>query len=96
MSVEKLKSIIDLLETTIRNKENLKSQLGSTLSGSDHEVFNTVVDMNISELNTILKDLTSAYEGIKTKSIEDSWRDNPDRMGGQFTQEEINDRHRWR
>lgn len=36
-------------------------------------------------------------QGIRNKQIEDSWKDNPDRMGGQFTDEEIN-RHgdeRW-
>jgi len=31
-------------------------------------------------------------ELIKNKQIEDSWRNNPDRSGGQFTQDEINNK----
>lgn len=31
---------------------------------------------------------------IRNKQISDSWKDNPDRMGGQFTDEEIN-RNGW-
>lgn len=29
------------------------------------------------------------------KDVEQSWRDNPDRMGGQFTQDEIDNANRW-
>jgi hypothetical protein len=29
------------------------------------------------------------------KDVEQSWRENPDRSGGQFTQEEIDNANRW-
>jgi hypothetical protein len=32
---------------------------------------------------------------IKSKQAADSWANNPDRMGGQFTDEEINRRNEW-
>ena len=32
----------------------------------------------------------------EAKDVEQSWRDNPDRMGGQFTQDEINRAGEWR
>ena len=34
-------------------------------------------------------------ESLIKKNVEQSWRDNPDRMGGQFTQEEIDNAGRW-
>ncbi len=46
---------------------------------------------NIDELKRILKDV----EKCVAKDVEQSWRDNPDRMGGQFTQEEIDNANRW-
>jgi hypothetical protein len=35
-------------------------------------------------------------ETLINKSVEQSWRDNPDRMGGQFTQDEIDNTSAWR
>jgi len=46
---------------------------------------------NIDELRRILQDVEQCCE----KATEDSWRENPDRMGGQFTQEEIDNHGRW-
>ena len=34
-------------------------------------------------------------EALIDKSVEQSWRDNPDRMGGQFTRDEIDNAGRW-
>ena len=35
-------------------------------------------------------------ETLIDKSVEQSWRDNPDRMGGQYTADEINRGSEWR
>ena len=49
------------------------------------------LSVNIDELKRILQDVESCV----AKDVEQSWRDNPDRMGGQFTQEEIDNANRW-
>ncbi len=46
---------------------------------------------NIDELKRILQDVESCV----VKDVEQSWRDNPDRSGGQFTQDEIDNASRW-
>jgi len=47
--------------------------------------------VNIDELRRILKDV----EVCCKKATLDSWKENPDRMGGQFTQEEIDNANKW-
>ena len=47
--------------------------------------------INIDELKRILADVESCV----AKDVEQSWRDNPDRSGGQFTQDEINRAGEW-
>jgi hypothetical protein len=49
------------------------------------------LEVNINELKRILADVEKCVE----KDVEQSWRDNPDRMGGQFTQDEIDNANRW-
>jgi len=49
------------------------------------------LEINITELKVILFDV----EQCIAKDVEQSWRDNPDRMGGQFTQEEIDRSGGW-
>ena len=50
------------------------------------------LQINIDELKRILTDV----EKCVAKDVEQSWRDNPDRMGGQFTQDEIDRAGEWR
>ena len=47
--------------------------------------------ININELKRILADV----ESCAAKDAEQSWRDNPDRSGGQYTQDEIDAHGRW-
>lgn len=49
------------------------------------------LEININELKVILFDV----EQCVAKDVEQSWRDNPDRMGGQFTQDEIDRSGGW-
>ena len=48
--------------------------------------------INIDELKKILADVEQCVE----KDVEQSWRDSPDRSGGQFTQDEIDNASAWR
>ena len=48
--------------------------------------------INIDELKRVLADVEQCCE----RATADSWRENPDRMGGQFTQDEINRSNEWR
>jgi hypothetical protein len=58
--------------------------------------FDKLMKMNKRELITIVRNLCSRIEKLEERNSEMSWRLNPDRMGGQFTQEEINRRDEWR
>ena len=49
------------------------------------------LELNIGELKRILADVESCV----AKDVEQSWRDNPDRSGGQFTRDEIDNAGRW-
>ena len=49
------------------------------------------LETNIDELKRILADVESCV----AKDVEQSWRDNPDRSGGQFTRDEIDNANRW-
>ena len=49
------------------------------------------LETNIDELKRILNDVESCV----AKDVEQSWQQNPDRMGGQFTRDEIDNAGRW-
>lgn len=46
------------------------------------------------EVYSLLMRCFVEFTAIKNQRLIDSWKDNPDRMGGQFTDEEIN-RNSW-
>ena len=89
--------IRDNLKRTIAGKEKMLAEYRSALAlshlgptpivGAELAVVATIefLEINISELKRILADV----EQCVAKDVEQSWRDNPDRMGGQFTQDEI-------
>lgn len=43
-----------------------------------------------------IKQLRASVKQLEAKSINDSWDRNPDRSGGQYTEEEINRSTEWR
>jgi hypothetical protein len=51
-------------------------------------------DLLYEEVNAAKKALVDAVGQLCEKSVEDSWKLNPDRSGGQFTQEEIEESRR--
>lgn len=46
-------------------------------------------------LQMLLLMAAERIEQLSAKDVEQSWRDNPDRMGGQFTQDEIDNAEKW-
>ena len=81
----------DNLKNTIAGKEKM---LESVREGGTTTVSHTIIHMlniNIDELKKILADVEKCVEQANI----DSWTTNPDRMGGQFTQDEIDNSGRW-
>jgi hypothetical protein len=94
-----IQTVASNLRHTIAGKEHMldshKRYLrGQGITGAETIASETIVkflEINIDELKRILKDVESCV----AKDVEQSWRDNPDRSGGQFTQEEIDNANRW-
>ena len=94
-----IQTVADNLRNTIAGKEILLENMllfvqqertfVGLRDGEDIELRTTaeLFELNISELKRILQDV----EQCVAKDVEQSWRDNPDRMGGQFTQDELNE-----
>ena len=89
-------TVRDNLKRTIAGKERYLSMLSDTRemnvgAAMATEATRSMLEINIDELKKILIDVEKCVE----KDVEQSWRDNPDRMGGQFTQDEIDNANRW-
>ena len=91
-----LQTVITNLKNTIAGKEYMLQELqGMKFNDIGKNLANDAtikfLEINIDELKRILADV----EKCVIKDIEQSWRDNPDRSGGQFTQDEIDNANRW-
>jgi hypothetical protein len=94
-----IQTVAENLRNTIAGKEQMLAQYQSALAcsyagptppvGAEMACIATIqfLEINITELKRILQDV----EQCVAKDVEQSWRDNPDRMGGQFTQDELNE-----
>lgn len=94
----KLETVRDNLKRTIYGKEMLletyeNPSVGRHNAGSQMAMTATIefLKVNIDELKKILADI----ELCTNDADANSWIENPDRMGGQFTQEEINNASKW-
>ena len=97
-----IQTVAQNLRNTIAGKERYLAECNKALNvqvdpldaGEKMAITATVefLEINIAELNRILDDIVEC----SVKGIEQSWRDNPDRMGGQFTQDEIDNASAWR
>lgn len=92
-----IQTIRDNLKNTIAGKEYMLQELqGMKANDIAKNIANDAtikfLEINLTELKRILADV----EQCVAKDVEQSWRDNPDRSGGQFTQDEINRAGEWR
>lgn len=94
-----IQTVASNLRNTIKGKEQMleavmKERTFVGLRDGEDIALRTTAQflrINLDELYEILKDVESCV----AKDVEQSWRDNPDRSGGQFTQEEIDNANRW-
>lgn len=90
-------TVRDNLKRTIEGKEQMLADLeipAVTTPGNRMALETTAkfLVINIKELKSILADV----EACCKQASDDSWTTNPDRMGGQFTDEEIRRSGEWR
>ena len=89
-----IQTVAENLRNTIAGKEKYLAEIKTTLGAWGRDPYYTAIkemlEINIAELKRILADVESCV----ARDVEQSWRDNPDRMGGQFTQDEIYDMNR--
>ena len=94
-----IQTVRDNLKNTIAGKEELlavftKPENYDWLPQPDktaRDAVNAFLKVNINELQRILQDVEQCCE----KATEASWALNPDRSGGQFTKDEIDNAGRW-
>lgn len=85
-----IQTVAQNLRNTIAGKQAMLDGLRAS-EKEGYYIIKQWLEINIDELTKILADVESCV----AKDVEQSWRDNPDRMGGQFTQEEIENANRW-
>lgn len=102
-----IQTLIENLKNTIAGKEALleawKDRPAKDWDGTGvtHDAMSKMVRINIDELHRIMLDAMECREDEVARNIElaklqkaqalRNWIESPDRMGGQFTQDEIND-----
>jgi hypothetical protein len=97
-----IQTVAQNLRVTIAGKEqHLKTLNGDLIAGDyvDRTVTKTTIEflkINIDELKRILQDIEQCSPSLPGEGNNDSWITNPDRSGGQFTDEEINRAGEWR
>jgi hypothetical protein len=92
-------TVRDNLKNTIKGKEEYlrsiqKEMTFVGLRDGEYGALSAVakfLDININELKVILFDIEKCCE----KATYDSWKENPDRMGGQFTDDEVDNATKW-
>ena len=86
-----IQTVAENLKNTIAGKEAFAEKLREEVNPSNHtKVLLGFLAVNLQELRAILADVEKCVD----KDVEQSWRESPDRSGGQFTQDEIYDTSR--
>jgi hypothetical protein len=93
-----LAHMIANLENTIQGKRELLSSMAHYSGGFDRvsQATQQFVEVNVAELERILQDLKLVQTAQQADRAARSWEKNPDRMGGCYTQEEIDAARVWR
>ena len=92
-----IQTVAENLRNTIAGKEKYLDEVRTARCIADRRedialhAVQELLKVNIDELKRILQDVEQCCE----KKTYDSWKENPDRMGGQFTQDEIDNANRW-
>jgi hypothetical protein len=89
---EEINILINKFENAVQNAWIYDTKLEFDESYSPAKL--NKADLLYEEAKAAKKALVDAVGRICKKSIEDSWIRNPDRMGGQFTQDEIDESSR--
>lgn len=92
-----IQTVAQNLSNTIADKQMLADLYRTVATNQNNPtginaVLATFVQTEVNDLQRILQDVEQCIE----KDVEQSWRDNPDRSGGQFTQDEIDNAGEWR
>ena len=94
-----LQTVAENLRNTIAGKEMLldtyKNPSVNPYPKFVKEAMIDFLEVNIDELKRILKDVEQCMADNKEFSTWAHWQANPDRSGGQFTQDEIDNANRW-
>ena len=89
-------TVRDNLKNTISGKEKYLASLPNTRDMNEGaamaiEATRQFLEININELKVILFDVEKCCEQYSLMS----WETNPDRSGGQFTQDEVDNASKW-
>lgn len=86
-------TVRDNLLRTIKGKEEYLAGISKAQVNNDIVSYAVMrfLETNLEELYGILNDVQVCCK----QASDDSWRDNTDRMGGQFTQDEIDNSGKW-
>ena len=97
-----IQTVITNLKNTIAGKEQYLAKLEQDRQSEDPHArmiaypVSKMLELNIDELRKILADVEKCAEQSKEFSTWAHWQENPDRSGGQFTDEEIRRSGEWR
>tara|TARA_R110000868_G_scaffold9620_1_gene47486 strand:- start:5310 stop:5612 length:303 start_codon:yes stop_codon:yes gene_type:complete len=94
-----LEQVIANLERTIQGKRGFLFDSINFYTGGDgvaERVTSEFLRVNISELERILTDLKQVLAAQHSEQAASSWKENPDRMGGCYTSDEIAESRSWR
>lgn len=99
-----IQTIAQNLRNTISGKEKLLAEYESALSNGINSnpvwiatsTTKEFLEINIDDLKKILADIEQCSPSLPGEGSNVDWLTNPDRSGGQFTQDEINNASAWR
>ena len=92
-----IQTVAENLRNTIAGKEAFQAELREEANPSDNtKRLLGFLAVNLQELRAILADVEQCMADNKEFSTWAHWQVNPDRSGGQFTDEEIRRADEWR
>jgi hypothetical protein len=90
-----IQTVANNLRNTIAGKQAMLDGL-KVSEKEGYFIIKQWLEINIDELKRILQDVEQCEPSLPGEGNNNSWITNPDRSGGQFTDEEINRAGEWR